>query len=163
MVENCREDIGVFIPLSILNYYGYHLSNRLKIHKHTHTHTYLLRYTMAMLHPYPTPLGIFPAFIARQTEMLVIKEKVMSLSGDSFTIKLGNGQPIFQVNGNAFSLSGRKEVLDMSGKHLFTIRKRHFTIHSTYYVEDPAGNEIFEVAGKFSCELRPTPSSPHPL
>ena len=37
MVENCREDIGVFIPFSILNYYGYHLSNRLKIHKHTHT------------------------------------------------------------------------------------------------------------------------------
>ena len=107
---------------------------------------------MAMLHPYPAPLGLFPGFIARQTETLVIREKVMSFSGDTFTIKMGNGQPIFQVNGNAFSLSGRKEVLDMSGKHLFTIRKRHLAFHSTYYAEDPAGNQIFEVVGKFSRE-----------
>lgn len=102
------------------------------------------------INPYPRPLGLFPGFMARQPETLMVKEKVVSLSGDSFTVKMVNGQPLFQVQGNAFSLSGRKEVMDMQGKHLFTIRKKHLALHTTYYAEDALGNEIFEVVGKFS-------------
>ncbi|KAI0976641.1 DUF567-domain-containing protein [Xylaria arbuscula] len=105
---------------------------------------------MSQLAPYPAPLGLFPHFIARQPESLVLKEKVMSLSGDSFDIKLVNGQPIFQVKGETFSLSGRKHFCDPAGNELFTIRKKLIALHSTFYAEDPNGNVIFEVKSKFS-------------
>jgi uncharacterized protein YxjI len=102
----------------------------------------------AHLNPYPTPMGIFTPFIAQQPETLVLKEKIMSLSGDSFDIKTIDGRPIFRVEGSAFSLSGRKKVMDMAGNHLFTIRKRHLALHASYYAEDPQEKQIFEVVGK---------------
>ncbi|KAI0532337.1 DUF567-domain-containing protein [Xylaria digitata] len=105
---------------------------------------------MSQIPPFPTQLGLFPNFIARQPESLMLKEKVMSLSGDSFDIKLVSGQPIFQVKGETFSLSGRKHFCDMSGNELFTIRKKLIAFHSTYYAEDPDGNVIFEVKSRFN-------------
>ncbi|KAH8648420.1 tubby C-terminal-like domain-containing protein [Xylariales sp. PMI_506] len=93
---------------------------------------------------------MFMPFVAHQPETLIIKEKLMSLSGDSFDIKTRDGRPIFKIKGNAFSLSGRKELSDAAGNALFTIRKRHLKLHDTYYAEDPQGREILEVAGKFS-------------
>ncbi|KAI0448617.1 DUF567-domain-containing protein [Xylaria acuta] len=104
---------------------------------------------MPQLAPYPTKLGLFPRFIAQQPESLALKEKVMSLSGDSFDIKLANGQPIFQVKGESFSLSNRQHFCDMAGNELFTIRKKLIALHATYYAEDPNGNVIFEVKSKF--------------
>ncbi|KAI1390610.1 DUF567-domain-containing protein [Hypoxylon trugodes] len=101
------------------------------------------------LAPLPRPIGVFAPFIARQTETLVLKEKVVSLSGNSFDISLANGQPIFKVSGETFSLSQRMNVLDMSGNQLFCIRKRHLSIHTTYYAEGANGQEIFEVKSKF--------------
>jgi uncharacterized protein YxjI len=75
----------------------------------------------------------------------------MSFSGDSFHIELyPSNQPLLQVRGTAFSISGRKSVQDMSGRHLFTIRKQTFSIPSTYYAEDPEGKRFFEVQGKWS-------------
>ncbi|KAI1329067.1 DUF567-domain-containing protein [Xylariaceae sp. FL0255] len=100
------------------------------------------------MEPYPTPMGFFPQFMARQTETLVLKERILSLSGDSFDIKLVSGQPIFQVQGEAFSLSGRKHLSDMYGNHLFTIRRKLAAFFATYYAEDAQGNVILEVKGK---------------
>jgi hypothetical protein len=96
-------------------------------------------------------IGIFPQYIAQQSETLILKEKVMSLSGDSFSIKTIDGRAIFQVKGNAFSLSGRKAVSDMAGNVLFELRKKHLAIHSTYYAEDASGKQFFQVASKFKC------------
>ncbi|KAI0378556.1 DUF567-domain-containing protein [Hypomontagnella monticulosa] len=101
------------------------------------------------LPPFPRPLGVFTPFIARQPETLVLKEKVMSLSGNSFDISLANGQPIFRVKGESFSLSQRMNVMDLSGNLIFCIRKKHFSLHTTYYAENPNGDEIFEVQSKF--------------
>ncbi|KAF2455905.1 tubby C-terminal-like domain-containing protein [Lineolata rhizophorae] len=103
---------------------------------------------LVQLPPVPQPIGVFPQFTAQRTETLILKEKVMSLSGDSFDIKTVDGRPIFKVKGDAFSLSGRKAVSDMQDNHLFDIRQRHLTMHSTYYCEDPSGNEFFEVKNK---------------
>ncbi|KAK7941570.1 uncharacterized protein PG986_013957 [Apiospora aurea] len=102
------------------------------------------------LAPFPRSLGMFKAYHAPQPETLVLKEKIMSLSGDSFDIKTIDGRPVFKVQGNAFSLSGRKMVMDMTGNQLFTIRKRHLRLHATYYAEDPSEREILQVEGKFS-------------
>ncbi|KAI8958265.1 DUF567-domain-containing protein [Daldinia sp. FL1419] len=101
------------------------------------------------LAPFPRPMGIFSPFFARQCETLVLKEKAMSLSGNSFDVSLPNGQPIFKVNGESVSLSSRMNVSDINGNFLFCIRKKHLTIHTTYYAENSNGDEIFEVRSKF--------------
>lgn len=105
------------------------------------------------LAPFPRPMGIFTPFVAKQTETLILKEKVLSLSGNSFDIGLANGQPIFKVKGESFSLSSRMNVSDMAGNLLFCIRKKHFKLHTTYYAESATGKEIFEVQSRFKCKL----------
>lgn len=103
------------------------------------------------LPPFPRQMGMFMPFMATQCETLILKEKLMSLSGNSFDIGLANGQPIFKVKGETFSLSHRMTVTDMSGRFLFCIRKKHFQMHSTYYAENANGDEIFQVVSRFKC------------
>jgi len=107
------------------------------------------------LPPAPKPVAIIDQFIARQTETLALKEKVLSLSGDSFDVKLANGQPIFQIKSKHMSISGRKSVLDMAGHHLFDIVKEHLHIHTTFAAEDPQGKKVLEVKSNFSCTWPP--------
>ncbi|CAN9389044.1 unnamed protein product [Alternaria alternata] len=104
---------------------------------------------MSSLAPAPQPIGVFPQFLAAGPETLVLKEKVISLSGDSFSIKLANGTPVLQVEGKVMSLTGRKKMFDMQGNHLCSIVKEHFHLHSTYVVESAKGNKIMEVKSSF--------------
>ncbi len=99
----------------------------------------------------PQQIGVFDHFVARQTETLILKERILSLSGDSFDIKLANGQPLLRVQGKVMSISGRKSVFDMAGNHLFDVCKEHFHLHSTYVCIDPQGNTFFEVKSKIAC------------
>jgi uncharacterized protein YxjI len=100
--------------------------------------------------PVPNPVAIFDQFIAQQTETLALKEKVLSLSGDSFDVKLANGQPIFQIKSKLMSFRGRKSVFDTAGNHLFDIVKEHLHIHTTFAAEDPNGKKLLEVKSSFS-------------
>ncbi|KAJ9423243.1 tubby C-terminal-like domain-containing protein [Fusarium oxysporum] len=79
----------------------------------------------------PHQVGIFPAYITTQTETLILREKVMSLSGDDFEIRHA------------------MKVYDMRGNHLFSIVREHFHIHTTYAVEDTRGTKIMEVKSSF--------------
>jgi uncharacterized protein YxjI len=98
----------------------------------------------------PPTLALYPQHVARQPEQIILAEKGISLSGDSFSVKTASGIDVFVVKGEAFSLSGRKHISDAAGVHLFDLRKEHLQIHSTYYCEDPAGKRILEVKSKFS-------------
>jgi uncharacterized protein YxjI len=109
---------------------------------------------MAALAPTPQPIALFPQFIARAPETIVLREKVLSLSGDSFEIKLASGSPILQVEGKVLSMSGKKKVRDMQGNHLFTIAKELFHLHATYVVDGPGGERLVEVKSSLKCKLR---------
>jgi len=107
------------------------------------------------LQPYPTPLGFFSHFhVQAPGATLEIKEKSLSLSGDSFEICVvhpdGQRVPVFKVKGEAMSLSGRKHISDMQGNHLFDLRKEHISLRTTYYAEDGSGKKFLEVVSKFS-------------
>ena len=104
---------------------------------------------MAHLAQVPSPVGIFPQFFARGSETIVLKEKVLSLTGDDFHIKLANGTPILRVEGKVLSISGRKKVFDEQGNHLFDIVKEHFHIHTTFRIEDAQEKEIMKVKSSF--------------
>ena len=117
------------------------------------------------LQPYPTPLGFFSHFhVQAPGATLEIKEKSLSLSGDSFEICVvhpdGQRVPVFKVKGEAMSLSGRKHISDMQGNHLFDLRKEHISLRTTYYAEDGSGKKFLEVVSKFSCKCDPFPLSP---
>ena len=107
---------------------------------------------MPQLPPVPTTLGVFKAFYAQQCTTLMLREKMFSWSGDDFEVKTVDGQPILKVHGALLSASGRKEVMDMQGRHLFTLRRRHFSFQKSYYAEDPNGQEFLTVDGHFSCK-----------
>jgi uncharacterized protein YxjI len=107
---------------------------------------------MSVLPPTPRQIGIFPQFFAAGPETLILKEHVLSLTGDSFSIKLANGTPILQVEGKVMSISGRKKVMDMQGTHLFSIVKEHLHIHTTYAVESPAKEKLMNVKSSFARE-----------
>ncbi|KAJ3494105.1 hypothetical protein NLG97_g4296 [Lecanicillium saksenae] len=93
----------------------------------------------------PQPIGQFNTTIARGTETIVLKEKVLSLSGDSFDIKNINGQPFLKVQGRHATISGRKSIYDMAGTHLFDIVKEHFHLHATYAAETPEKHKFLEI------------------
>ncbi|EGX48236.1 hypothetical protein TWF173_007179 [Orbilia oligospora] len=95
-------------------------------------------------------VAIFPQFVAQKTEALVLKEKVFSLSGDSYDITTVEKVPVFKVQGKKLSFSGRKIFADQQGNELFHLRKEHLSIHTTYYGEDASGKVLFEVKSKFS-------------
>lgn len=105
------------------------------------------------LPPVSQPIALFDQFVAGVPQTLILKEKVLSVSGDSFDITLDNGQPILKVEGAWVSIHGRKKVSDMNGQHLFNIIKEHMHIHTTYAVEDPENKKIAEVKSGFKCKL----------
>ncbi|KAI8936661.1 hypothetical protein NX059_007058 [Plenodomus lindquistii] len=104
---------------------------------------------MAALAPLSQAIGVFPQFFAQGPEAIVLKEKVLSLTGDSFSIKTTSGVPLLKVEGKMLSISGRKKVTDMSGVHLFSIVKEHLHIHATFKVEGPKGETIMMVKNSF--------------
>ena len=91
-----------------------------------------------------------PAYCLPHQTTLVMREKVWSLSGDTFHIVDSNNHEVLQCRGQAMSLSDRKEFADNAGRPLFSLRTRHFTIHKSFYAEAADGTELFEVKGKFS-------------
>ncbi|KAF3392504.1 hypothetical protein F1880_008520 [Penicillium rolfsii] len=97
------------------------------------------------LEPFLEPIAVFDQFVAREPQTLIMKEKVLSVSGDSFEVKLAGGQSLLKVHGAWVSISGRKKVEDIHGKHLFDIVKEHLHLHTTYALEDTHGKKIAEV------------------
>ncbi|KAJ5817484.1 hypothetical protein N7447_007492, partial [Penicillium robsamsonii] len=96
------------------------------------------------------PIAIFEQFVATEPQTIILREKVLSVSGDSFEIKLASGAPFLKVKGAWVSLSGRKKVEDAQGNHLFDIVKELLHIHSTYAIEDPHHKKICEVKSSLS-------------
>ena len=88
--------------------------------------------------------------VARQRQQLVIREKILSLSGDSFSIKNVDGRVVFWVDGRVLSFSGRKHVQDAKGNQLFDIRKKLLTLHTAFFCEDIQGKRFFKVKRQFS-------------
>lgn len=105
------------------------------------------------LAPVPAPIGVFRHFTQHPQQLaLQVRERKVSISGDDFAVKDAvTKQTAFKVEGKAFSLSDKKEVKDANGTHLFTIRKKHIAIHSTYQGLDPTSEEqLFVVKSSFS-------------
>jgi hypothetical protein len=58
--------------------------------------------------PQNPTLGVMPAYAQNFELTLKLREKKMSLSGDSFAITDVQGRPYFKMEGNAFHIRDKK-------------------------------------------------------
>jgi hypothetical protein len=58
--------------------------------------------------PQNPALGVMPAYAQNSELTLKLREKKMSLSGDSFAITDIHGRPYFKMEGNAFHIRDKK-------------------------------------------------------
>ncbi|KAJ4387343.1 hypothetical protein N0V93_007934 [Gnomoniopsis smithogilvyi] len=100
------------------------------------------------------PVGHHSQFINLQQPVnLILKEKVLSLTGDAFDIKVdpGNGQapfPICKVDPSL--LTSKKSFYDMQGTQLFELRKEHFhLVHEYMKLVDANGQKFGEFKKNF--------------
>lgn len=110
---------------------------------------------MSSLPPVHPPLGR-PQFInPHAATRLILKEKVMSITGDAFDIRLdpGNGQtpqPFFKVDPSW--ITSKKSFFDLQGNHLFDLKKEHFhLLHEYMKLVDKDGNKFCEVKKNIKC------------
>lgn len=102
------------------------------------------------LNPVGQPLAVFDHMIARQSETLVLKEKMF----DDFDINDLSGTKRMHVEGKIMSISGRKKVYDANRNYLFDIVKKHFRIHTTFSIQAQDGRELMQVKSKFAREYQ---------
>lgn len=115
------------------------------------------------LAPISPPLGVNSHFIRPHQVTLKLREKVFSLSGDTFEITdAQTNQTLIECRGSKFSISDRKEFkMPGNGPPLFSLRTKIISFpHKKFYAESPEGRVLFEVKGKFSSKL---PSGPYHL
>jgi len=107
---------------------------------------------MTIITPFIPPLGpqpANPAFYSPEPVTLQMKEKILSLSGDDFTITTTTGTPVCTCKGKVMSLHGTKIFADLQGNELFALKKKTFALQKSFVCESPRGYDI-EVKGHFS-------------
>ncbi|KAM0701312.1 hypothetical protein Q7P35_011673 [Cladosporium inversicolor] len=107
---------------------------------------------MSPITPFNPPLGPQPAnaaFYSPEPTTLQMKEKILSLSGDDFTITTASGTPVCKCKGKVFSLHGTKAFTDLQGNELFTVKKKMLALQKSFVCDSPQGYS-FEVKGHFS-------------
>ncbi|KAF8606972.1 DUF567-domain-containing protein [Ceratobasidium sp. AG-I] len=104
--------------------------------------------------PQNPPLGVLPAYAQNTEVTLKLREKRISLSGDSFAITDVSGRPYFKMEGNAFHIRDKKTLMQADGRPIFNIQNKLLSIHSQYLVynatQSTESEPLFVVKSHFS-------------
>ncbi|CAE6390873.1 unnamed protein product [Rhizoctonia solani] len=84
--------------------------------------------------PQNPPLGVMPAYAQNHELTLKLREKRMSLSGDSFEITDPQGRPYFQIEGSALSFREKKTLKQADGRPILNIQNKLLTIHRQFLI-----------------------------
>lgn len=154
--QRSEESCSAFVrSLSFFILGPYYSQSSYRLHYYYYkmpTHKYVVP-AAAQLPPLPHTLGVIPGYYANQPTTLVMREKIMSWTGDDYHIKTTEGASVLRVRGTVMSMSGRTQVLDNQGQHLFTVRRELFSLFANYYAENPQGSKFLTVDGHFSCRF----------
>ncbi|KAH7337025.1 tubby C-terminal-like domain-containing protein [Rhizoctonia solani] len=100
------------------------------------------------------PLGVMPAYAQNYELTLKLREKRMSLSGDSFEITDPQGRPYFKMEGSALSFREKKTLKQADGRPIFNIQNKLLTIHRRYLVynanESTESEPLFTIKSHFA-------------
>ncbi|ORX52252.1 hypothetical protein BCR36DRAFT_582749 [Piromyces finnis] len=86
--------------------------------------TNMLFTTGSVKAPRKAVVGTEARFLAQQPVTLVLKEHVLSYSGDDFSIKDLNGVSYFQCKGKYISLHDRKCIYDIYNNPIITVKEK---------------------------------------
>ncbi len=79
---------------------------------------------------------------------LAIKNKWISVGGSS-TVQDVNGNDVLRVQGAVFSLTRKKILMTLEGRHLYTVRNKFFSLFGrTAFVLDEGGNVVATIRKK---------------
>ncbi|RXK37495.1 hypothetical protein M231_05216 [Tremella mesenterica] len=98
-----------------------------------------------VLQPVNPPIGIHLNYCVPTSTVLVLKERLLSFSGDDFTVKDSNGTPVCLCNARVFSVRDRKVITDLNGNMLYAIHNKLLTFLPEYIGEYPVSREVFRV------------------
>lgn len=108
--------------------------------------------TAPALAPFQPALGPqphSPVLYSGNQVILRLKEKVLSLGGDDFTVQTAEGLDVLKVKGKVVSLHQKKKFTDMAGTEIFTLSEKKLKLFKTFHGE-AAGGHNFEIKGHFS-------------
>eukprot|EP00568_Trieres_chinensis_P011916 CAMPEP_0183295118 /NCGR_PEP_ID=MMETSP0160_2-20130417/3196_1 /TAXON_ID=2839 ORGANISM="Odontella Sinensis, Strain Grunow 1884" /NCGR_SAMPLE_ID=MMETSP0160_2 /ASSEMBLY_ACC=CAM_ASM_000250 /LENGTH=185 /DNA_ID=CAMNT_0025456545 /DNA_START=120 /DNA_END=677 /DNA_ORIENTATION=+ len=76
-----------------------------------------------------------PQLVTSEPRVFTMKEKKLSLTGDSAYVKDHQGNTVFRIKANLISMSARRVLKDASGKELAQARRKKTPgLHPTYYL-----------------------------
>jgi len=81
-------------------------------------------------------------FAFQQPVTLLLKEKILSFSGDDFSITDVRGTPYFKCNGKAFNIKEKKVIYDLYNKPVLSIKNKFFSISNKQTIYDGSGNQV---------------------
>ena len=85
-------------------------------------------------------------YTVEETTVYKMKEKLMSLSGDTFTVKDADDNEAFIIDGTALSIREKKILSDIDGNPLYQINEElvNFSLREKQYICDPeSGEKLF--------------------
>ena len=124
----------------------------------------LSKYSRTLVSQNPPIVAVDPRFALPQPLTLVMNENFFSFSGDDFSIiDAQTGGPFFRIDGQAFSLSQTKILVDAYGnpvanfKHrIFDVFQRHFDVYQGVDESQPLFTIQVEsgMASKLTAQVR---------
>ncbi|KAH8150099.1 uncharacterized protein LAJ45_05785 [Morchella importuna] len=105
------------------------------------------------LQAWPSNLGIFEPYCRHETPLILkLREKRLSLTGDSFEITTVDGQGFLKANPSLVSFVGKKVLVDpASGNPVLTITQKPLSLHKEFriFAGDSDSEQLVTVRGKF--------------
>lgn len=99
----------------------------------------------------PQIVAIDQRFCSATTVTLHLREKLFSLSSDSFSITdVHTGVVWFRVGGHAFSIREKKTLLDARNSPVVSMKEEFFALTPSYFVSSNSGQSLFEIHCKFT-------------
>ena len=92
------------------------------------------------LHDTLTHLPLDSEFVHSKETRFNIQQNFLSFTQKDFVVTDDKGAPIIRFDGKIMSISGKVRIYDMrdgADKHIFTLRPKIFTMHSTMRIEKP--------------------------
>lgn len=91
-------------------------------------------------------LPVADRYLRDKNTVLKLKEKFWSFSGDDAYIKDTEGTTLFRVEGEVFSMSGKRKMLDAEGAPICGYQKKLLSMHATAYITIESEGKTLVVA-----------------
>ena len=97
----------------------------------------------------PSPVALFPQYIAQGTTTLTIRETGIPSFEGSFMVSDGT-KDLFRVHHKVPSFRHKQHIIDQqTGEAIFTVRRNVGSRPRSYIFEDPSGKQVVDLQGNF--------------